>query len=320
VSLLKSAFIGFVADDCKTMAAALAYYALFALPPLLYLLLTVVTVGMSFAYGAEDAESRAGSLIQSNVTELVGNETAVQELRTMLNRSHSDEGAWWKSLLSLVVMLFVGTGIVTAVQTSLNRVWGVRVDPAKIGVKNFVLKRGLSFGMIVGLGFLLLLSTLASFFLTAVGAEVRRWLGLESELWSATNSFVGFVLTFSAFATMLKFMPSVIVRWRDVLFGALVTGILFIVGRHALAIYFAHADLAARVGSAATSLAVVLVWVYYSSMIFLLGAEFTKAFAIQYGNGVVPSSRALRMEKTLVREEVTQGDRAVDHLSDDASA
>lgn len=301
MGLLKSSFIGFIADDCKTKAAALAYYTLFALPPLLYLLLTVVTMGMSLAYESEEAEARANVLIETNIAELVGNETAVKEIGSVMRSSQNADGVWWKSLISFVAIVTIATGIISAVQKSLNHVWGLSVDPKKISVGDFFRKRLRSFAMIVGLGLLLLLSTVASVFLTAVGAQLKRLTGVESELIHGANLGVGFVLSVFIFASMLKFMPYAKLRWRDILAGAILTSVLFLVGRYALEMYLSRADLAAHVGNAATSLAVVLVWVYYSSMIFLFGAEFTKAWLNKYASGIIPVDGAVRVERTLVR-------------------
>ena len=301
MGLLKSSFVGFVADDCKTLAAALAYYALFALPPLMYLLLTVVTMGMSLAYESTEAESRANVLIETNISELVGNETAVKEVGSIMRRSQKATGVWWKSLISLAAILFVATGIVSSVQKSLNRVWGLRMDPKAIGVKVILRKRVMSFAMIVGLGLLLLLSTVASVFLTAVSAQFGRLTGMEGEYVHGTNLGAGFFLTVLVFAAMLKFMPYAVVRWRDILVGAVITAILFLFGRYVLEWYLTRANLAAHVGNAATSLAVLLVWVYYSSMILLFGAEFTKAWLNKYCDGIIPADGAVRVDRTLVR-------------------
>lgn len=285
------------------MAAALAYYALFALPPLLYLILTVVTFGMSLAYDGDEAKSRASELIENNVTELVGNESAAAEVSTIVRRSHEPKSAWWRSLIGLGVVLFVATGIVTAIQTSLNRVFGVRISPDSRGVKTFFGKRLLSFAMILGMGFLLILSTVTSIILAALDAELRRFTGLEGGMVWWTSFGASFFVTVLAFMAMFKFMPHAKIAWLDVLIGSTATTLLFLLGRHALEWYLARADIAAHVGNAAASLAVVLVWVYYSSMIFLFGAELTAAWAEKYGSGVTPQDNAVSVELTLIREK-----------------
>ena len=198
-------------------------------------------------------------------------------------------------------MLFVATGIVTAVQTSLNRVFGVRIDPNARGVKTFFGKRLLSFSMIMGAGFLLILSTAASVVLAALDAELRRFTGLEGGMVHWTNLGAGFLVTVVAFTAMFKFMPHAKLGWLDVLVGGTATAFLFLSGRYALERYLARADFAAHVGNAAASLAVLLVWVYYSSMIFLFGAQLTRAWAETYGSGITPLENAVSVELTLVR-------------------
>ncbi|WP_182868257.1 YihY/virulence factor BrkB family protein [Rhodopirellula sp. JC639] len=305
MKLLKTTFTQFSTDNCTTLAAALAYYTVFALPPLLYLLLTIVTYSMTVAYDADVAREKAQRLIENQAGQLIGNEAAADEITTILEENRQQGGVWWKSLVSLAGILFGATGLVAAVQASLNLVWRVQPDPDQGGVKSFVVKRVLSLGMILGLGFLLLVSMVVSTVLAAVGSQIGQWVGLEETVVAFLNYAVIFVVTMVIFAAMFKFMPDAEIGWRDVAVGAFVTAGLFSLGRYGLGIYFENADPAARLGSAAASLAVLLVWVYYSSMIFLLGAEFTQAWATVYGRGLEPEEGAVRVERRLV-----SGDRA----------
>ncbi|QEF98938.1 hypothetical protein Mal15_29960 [Stieleria maiorica] len=303
MKLLKNTFTQFSKDNCTTLAAALAYYTVFALPPLLYLLLTVVTYSMTLAYDADVAREKARELIENQSGQLIGNHAAADEITSILENNQQQGGVWWKSLVSLGGILFGATGLVAAVQASLNLVWRVQPDPEQGGVKSFVVKRILSLGMILGLGFLLLVSMIVSTVLAAVGSQIGHWIGLEETVVSALNYGVIFVVTMVIFAAMFKFMPDAEIAWRDVAVGAFVTAALFSLGRYGLGIYFENVDPAARLGSAAASLAVLLVWVYYSSMIFLLGAEFTQAWATVYGRGLEPEEGAVRVERRLVSSD-----------------
>ena len=294
--LLKTMVIRFIDDDCSTMAAALAYYTLFALPPLLYLLLTTMTYGMSIAYDADQAHEGASEFIANQVGDLVGNDLVADKISHILERNHTQGGVWWKSLISGFGILFGATGVVAAVQSSLNRVWQVEPDPKAGGVKNFLLKRILSFAMILGLGFLLLVSMVVSTMLAVAGAQVGHWLGLESWIVAGINYTVIFLVTLVVFASLLKFMPDAKIAWKDVWLGALVTAVLFSAGRLAMECYFAYSNPAAQLGTAATSLAVLLIWVYYTSMIVLLGAEFTRAWAADHGHKVRPEEGAMKVE------------------------
>ena len=298
--LLKTVFTRFVEDDCSTMAAALAYYTLFALPPLLYLLLTTMTYGMTVAYNADQAHEKASKFIAAQAGELIGNDLVAAEIASILARNQSQGGVWWKSVISVVGILFGATGVVAAVQTSLNRVWQVEPDPRAGGVKSFVLKRILSFAMILGLGFLMLVSMVVSTTLAVAGAQVGVWLSLEGKIVAGINYSMISIVTMVVFASLLKFMPDAKVEWKDVWLGALVTAVLFSLGRLAMGFYFANSNPAAQLGSAATSLAVLLVWVYYTSMIVLLGAEFTRAWASETGHIVVPEVGAVKVEVKIV--------------------
>ncbi len=299
--ILNKTFSQFSNDDCSILAAALAYYTIFALPPLLYLLLTVVSSGMSLAYGAEEAQQKAQQVIENQAAELIGNEAAADEITTILEQDRQQGGAWWKTGISISAILFGATGVVAAVQTSLNRVWRVQPDPEVGGIKTFLLKRTLSLAMILGLGFLLLVSMIVSTVLTAIGGQVGQWLGLEETIVAAMNYVVIFLATMVVFASLLKFMPDAEIGWRDVWVGALATAVLFSLGRVVMGLYFSNANPGAQLGSAAASLAVLLVWVYYSSLIFLFGAEFTQAWATEYGRGIHPEQGAVRIQRKIVR-------------------
>ena len=302
MNVLKTAISRFSTDGCSTLAAALAYYTIFALPPLLYLLLTIVTYGMSIAYDADRANEKAHDLITNQAGELIGNEAAAGEITKMLERNQQQGGVWWKTVISLAGIMFGATGVVAAIQVSLNRVWRVEPDPESGSVKTFLVKRVLSFTMILGLGFLLLVSMVISTVLATLGSQVGVWIGMEGTIVEALNYSVTFLVTLVVFASLLKFMPDAKIAWRDVWIGALVTAVLFSVGRFAMGLYFSNADPGAQLGNAAASLAVLLVWVYYSSMIVLLGAEFTQAWASEHGRSIQPEKGAVKVERKIVRD------------------
>ncbi|MCO8124898.1 YihY/virulence factor BrkB family protein [Stieleria sp. TO1_6] len=301
MKLLKNVVSRFTSDDCSTMAAALAYYTIFALPPLLYLLLTIVTYTMVLAYDMDQAGDKARELISTQAGDIIGNEKVAEEITKILQRNHEQGGAWWKSIISLVGILFGATGVVAAVQSSLNRVWEVQPDPDAGSVKQFIVKRFLSLTMILGLGFLLLVSMVVSTALAIVGASVGNWLGIEQTIVAAINYGVTFLVTLVVFAALFKFMPDAKIAWKDVWMGAFVTAVLFSIGRYAMGLYFANMNIGAQLGSAAASLVVLLVWIYYTSMIFLFGAEFTQAWSHKRGRGIEPEEGAVRVEQTIVR-------------------
>lgn len=301
MKVLKATFANFIADDCTTLAASLAYYTVFALPPLLYLLLTILTYSLSLAHEDGHARQEARELIEQQAGDLIGNQEAADEIAAILENNQQQRGVWWKTLISLVAIVFGATGVVAALQAALNRVWRVQPDPDRSGAKVFLAKRLTSLMMILGVGLLMLASMVLSTVMATAGAEVGDWLGIEQALVTTANYAVVFLATVVVFAALFKFMPDVQIGWRDVAVGAFVTALLFLLGRYLLGLYFAYADPAAQLSSAAASLAVLLVWVYYSAMIFLLGAEFTRSWSTHRGSGIRPESGAVSVERKIVR-------------------
>lgn len=301
IDFLKKTFSEFSADRCTTLAAALAYYTVFSLPPLLFLLVTVVSTSLSAFYESGQAEEKAQSVIVGQVSSMIGNEQATSAITTMMEQSQADGGNWWKSLISLAGIAFGATGVVAALQDSLNRVWSVKPDPEAGGIKYFITKRLLSFGMILGLGFILLVSLLITAVLNGISGQLLSKIGIESIAGTIINYGVQFLMITVVFAAIYKFMPDAVIRWRDVFVGAVVTAILFLIGQFGLHWYLSASNPGEQLGSAAGSLAVVLVWIYYSAIIFLLGAEVTQVYADRYGSGVEPEDNAVKYEERVER-------------------
>ncbi|MCM2369772.1 YihY/virulence factor BrkB family protein [Aporhodopirellula aestuarii] len=305
MDFLKQTFREFSKNNCSTLAAALAYYTAFALPPLLFLLLTILTLGLSVMYDGEEARAEAQNVLTSQAAQMLGNEEASEQISTILKSSDQATGKWWKTLLSFAGIVAGATGVVAALQAALNQVWEVQPDPDSSGWKDLLTKRLLSLAMILGLGFLLLVSLVVSSVLAALGGRVGELLGLSETFASGINFGVQGVVVFVIFAAIFKFMPDAEVRWRDVLVGAVITTALFLAGRYALELYFSYSEPGAHLGAAAASLAVLLAWVYYTAMIVLLGAEATQVYAVRYGNGVRPQTGSVRVVKVIKRGDVS---------------
>ena len=305
IAFIKNTFSEFSKNRCTTLAAALAYYTIFSLPPLLFLLITLLSLSLSAFYESDAAEEKAEAVIQRQVEQLVGNDAASETVATILDNRQQQSGNWWKTMLSIGGIVVGATGVVAALQDSLNRVWEVKPDPDESGFFDVIKKRVLSFGMIVGLGFILLVSMLITTVMTAAGDQVAGALGIHANAASIVNYVVQFVVSVIVFAAIFKYMPDAIVAWKDVLVGAVVTAVLFLVGRLLLQWYLGSSDPGAALGSAAASLAVLLVWVYYSAMIVLFGAEVTQVFAQTYGEGIRPEAHAIRFKEKKVRSGAT---------------
>jgi len=308
MNFLKRTFGEFSSDNCTTLAAALAYYTAFALPPLLYLLLTVLTFGLSTYYEGPQAESKARTMLESQAAQMIGNQNATEEISTILKNNQQSSGKWWKTLISFAGIVVGATGVVAALQAALNQVWEVKPDPETSGIKQIVLKRLLSLGMILGLAFLLLVSLVVSSVLSALGDQIGSTLGMSETIARVINFAVQALVVYAIFAAIFRFMPDAEVRWRDVLVGSAITTVLFLVGRAAMQVYFSYSEPGAQLGAAAASLAVLLVWVYYTSTIVLLGAEATQVYAVMYGPGIRPESHAVKVEEKLHRPGRTAKD------------
>jgi membrane protein len=286
-TLLKSSVREFMDDDCTTMAAALSYYTVFSLPPLLVLILLLVGAVM-------DPQDVQGSL-ESNLQSLMGPQ-AGQTIRTIIEHAQlPGSGGLIATVIGVGALILGAAGVFGQLQAALNRTWGVKPDPSQGGVKTFVVKRVFTFGMILALAFLLLVSLILSAVLAAFGGTLERWLpaGFSTTLLQAVNFAISFGVIALLFGAMFRVLPDAKVRWRDVWVGATVTAFLFVVGKTLIGIYLGHSNPGQAFG-AAGSLALLLVWIYYSSMILLFGAEFTQVWAEQRGSGVTPERGAVR--------------------------
>lgn len=295
-SFFKTSVKEFAKDDCPRMAAALAYYTVFSLPPLLVLVITVA--------GAVWAEEAVTGQIESQIRGVVGPQGA-RAVQTMIaNASEAGGGATLATVLGVAALVFGATGAFAQLQKALNAAWEVEPDPESGGLKGFLSKRLLSLGMVLAVAFLLLVSLALSAILQAAGDYVSGRLGgLSGTLLGALNAGVSLLVVTLLFAAIYKVLPDARIAWRDVLVGALLTSLLFALGKWAISLYLGTADIGSTYG-AAGSLAVILVWVYYASMVLLLGAEMTQVWAQRYGSPIVPEEGAVRVvtEKRRVRE------------------
>jgi len=276
-----------------THAAALAFYTLFALPPLLFLLVMIVSVGMSFSVETEAAEMMARDFLQQQAGNLIGIRAASVEIGNIIELNRNQSGTWWKSLLSLAGVLIAATGLVTSLQSSLNIVWKVKPAEGAFATR-FLWKRFVSLAMILGFGFLLLVSFLISTLLATLTHYVSSYFTLSGSVPILLNQLVSLVTSWAFFMATFRWMPDARVPWSHAVLGGLLTVILFTIGRAALFFYLSTNNPAAQLGSAAGSLVVILLWIYYSSTILLLGAEFTASLT---PFEIVPQKGAVRVEE-----------------------
>jgi membrane protein len=302
--LLKDSAIAWDDDNIGTQGAALAFFTAFSLSPLLIMVIVLSSLG----FGQEAA---SGHLV-SQIRGLIGIEGAnfVQSLITNAYKSDSNILA---TIFSVAMILLGASAVFVQLRDSLNTIWRVQQKP--IGtIRGFLRGRLLSFAMIVGIGFLLLVSLILSAFLAAMSNYVSNLLAILSGLVSILDFTISFVGITVMFALMFKFVPAATVKWRDVWVGAAVTSLLFSIGKLLIGLYLGNGDIGSTFG-AARSLVVIMLWAYYSSQIVLFGAEFTRLYAMRFGTDILPSANAVRVVTRTVKTRLARIPRADQHES-----
>lgn len=288
VVVLREAASGFLENNALRLASAISYTTVFSLSPLL--VITVAVVGL--VLGNRDALVQ--QQIVAEMTNLMGEGGGDLAQSLMENGRVNAEGSLWATALGLLVMLFSSTALFVQVQDALNTVWGLKPKPGNGVVKALLRVRFLSFGMVLTVAFLLLVSMLVSVLISSV-VGVLPQLGVASEvLMRLVNFTVSLAIITLLFALVFRFLPDAHIEWRDVWTGAFVTALLFNVGKLGMGLYLGHSSTASAFG-AAGSVVVLLLWVYYSAVILLFGAEITQAYATSYGSGVNPDRYAVRV-------------------------
>jgi membrane protein len=288
-AMLRRSINEFIDDDCTTMAAALSYYTVFSLPPLLLLLLLLVGTVM-------DPEDVRGA-IEAQLQQLMGPAAGAQ-VRAIISHAQRPGGGLVPTLLGVAALLFGAGGAFGQLQSALNRAWEVTPDPKQGGIRSFLVKRLFSFGMVLVIAFLLLVALVVSAVLSGIGDRLVQFLpsGISDTALQWLNIGLSLVVITALFATIFRVLPDAKIAWRDVWVGAGVTAVLFVVGKSLIGLYLGHSNPGEAFG-AAGSLAVMLLWIYYSSLIVLFGAEFTEAWAEERGGGIVPEDGAVRVER-----------------------
>ena len=271
--LVKDAATAWIDDYAPSMGAAIAYYTMFSLAPLLLIAIAVAAL----VFGQEVASGE----VLAQLRGLMG-EQGAQAVQAMLESASKPEQGVLATIVGVLLLVVGATTVFGELQDALDRIWRA---PARkeSGVWSLLRSRLLSFGMILGIGFLLIVSLVMSAALSAIG----KWMGPMFGSWEVVAQAVNFVISFAMvsvmFALIYKIMPRVKIAWRDVWTGAIVTALLFTIGKFAIGLYIGKSGVASAFG-AAGSLAVLLIWIYYSAQIFLLGAEFTWAYAHRLGS------------------------------------
>ncbi len=281
LGLVKETFQDWTQDKASRLGAALAYYAIFSIGPMLVVVIAIA--GRIFGQAAAEGQ------ITSTLSRVLTSDTARFVEALVKSASQPAEGTI-ASIVGTGTLLLSAMGIFGQLKDALNTIWEVEPVPGG-GIMAALTKNFLSFGMLLGVGFLLLVSLVINAILSTLGPFLSDTLPGGALLWNAVNYVITLAIISLMFALIFKFVPDIRVGWKEVLVGGAVTATLFLLGQIALGIYLSLGNVGSAFGAAA-SLVVVLVWIYYSAQILFLGAEFTQVYANRYGSGMAPARHA----------------------------
>ena len=282
----------FAADNVIKLSASLAYYTVFAIGPLFLVIISFV----GFFFERE----RVTSNVYNQINQLVGTEGA-QAIMNIISRMQEQNDAARFSIIGLVILIFGATTIFADIQDSINYIWSIRAKPKK-GWLKFLKNRLLSFSMVVGIGFLLVVSLMINTLTDLMTDRLRELFVNEMViLFKVINFLLLYLVISGLFAVIYKILPDARISWKDAMVGATLTGILFLLGKFLISLYIGSSDMANTYGAAA-SIIIMLSWVYYSSIILYFGAEFTKVYALSAGSGIKPYDTAVFIIKREARE------------------
>ena len=293
--LFKNAGAGFIHDNAFKLSASLSYYTIFALCPML--LIVISLVGLFFGRDAVQGK------IYWQLNGLVGNEAALQIQEIIKNIQHTHHTTLG-TIVGTIILIIGATGVFTEMQDSINYIWSVRAKPKK-GWVRFLINRLLSFSLIVGMGFVMLVSLVISALLNLLSDKLERLFSSYTVyLFNIINWCITLVVISVLFAVIFKILPDAIISWKDAIIGSAVTAALFLLGKFLIGYYLGRSNLDLTYGAAA-SIIIILSWVFYNALILYFGAEFTKMYALHAGEGIRPKDTAVFIIKRESKEVPT---------------
>ncbi len=289
--LIKATFTEFGKNDIFTKAAALAYYTIFSLPPVLLVILYTTTLFYD--------EQEMRSIIFNEIGDMVGQASANQ-LNNTVNQIGLFDQKWWASIVGIGTLLFTATTVFVTIQNSLNKIFNVKPKPKGLGILKMLKDRLLSFAFLLGIAFVLLVSLSVDAFITAFGNYLGEKLPEISMVIVMLASLVlPFLMTVFLFTMIFKYLPDIKIQWKDTLVGATITAILFSIGKELIGYYIGNSNVA-NLYDTAGSVMVIMIWVFYASVIFLFGAVFVYVYGERFASGIEPSDYAVEV----IRKEV----------------
>ncbi|AFD09452.1 YihY/virulence factor BrkB family protein [Solitalea canadensis] len=308
IRLLKQTFLEFQQDKIMKLSASLAYYTIFSLPPMLLIIISLCDI----FYGKEAAEG----VVFDQIKGIVGARSAELIESTLKNVSLT-HNATIATIIGVVTLFIGATGVFNEIQDSINQIWGLKAKPskAKKGLLKIVINRLISFSMIISLGFVLMVSLILN---GLIESFIHRLTELfpEGEVYLiySANLFITFLITSGLFAIIFKVLPDARIRWKDIGIGAIVTGVLFMIGKFLIGVYLTNSTVSNAYGAAGSAI-LTLLWVYYSAVILYFGAEFTQVYAQMFGGDLHPNDYAVWIEKKEVELTEAQKEIEIAHMS-----
>ncbi|MEC9484165.1 MAG: YihY/virulence factor BrkB family protein [Halomonas sp.] len=287
--LLKAIFLWFE-HNAFSYAGSLAFYTLFSLAPTFIIAVTVVGVVL----GEEAAQGQLVAQLQ----DVIG-PGAASAIEQAVSQSRIETSGLMPTMMGVIALLVGATTVFAQMQYSLNAIWGVTANPNRSTILAFLKVRLLSLAVVLAIGFVLLVSLILGVVLRAVFVYARDWLPGSDLLLSSTESLLFLCVIALLFATIFKVLPDIVIGWRDVFVGAVVSAVLFSLGRYAIAAYLAYTATASTYG-AAGSVVLILLWVYYSSLILLFGAAITRTHLEAKGRVITPRNMAVRVRREVL--------------------
>lgn len=293
--LLKGSVAGFADDKVMKLSAALAYYTVFSMGPMLMVIIMLCSV----FYGKEAIEGT----VYEEISAFVGSQAAGQIQQIIRNAAISGNSTL-AAVVGVGTLIFGATGVFVEIQDSINFIWGLKAKPQK-GWLKLILNRLLSFSLVIGLGFVLMVSLVIDRMIDFFNERLLTLIPEAAIVWAYTiNALLNFVITALLFAIIFKVLPDARIKWKDVGVGACFTAVLFLLGKLAIGYYLGQVDTASSYGVAG-SLVIILLWVYYSAAILYFGAEFTLQYAQEYGKHIYPDTYAVWIEKVEVQHKAS---------------
>lgn len=300
IELIKRTFTQWQEDKASRLAAALAFYAILSIPPLLVLIITIVG---QFA----DQATVQQSLI-SQARQLMGSDGA-DAIEMILEAATQPTSFSLAAITSVLILFFSASGVFVQLQDAMNTIWDVMPDPEK-GIMNTIRKRVVSFLMVLAIGLLFLVLLVLSSIVAFLGNTIMAALPISLPLIRILNLVLAVIVLTGVFALIYRTLPDVVITWRDVTIGAAVTTVLFLLGVAGIGLYLQYSDPTSSYG-AAGSLIVLLIFIYYSAQIFFLGAEFTQVYANMYGSHIRPEEGAVQVQRITEPQEESEGNTSL---------